>query len=142
MCTRSHPLYHCETFKLKPVNERIEFVKTKQICFNCINSVEHSARLCKSPVRCKAPECGRPHHTLLHLSRPTHERNIVHQTSNVEGTEVPPVRLDPCDGQNATRIMCATATMAESSEILLQIIPLKIIGDNGRSITTYGLKGN
>lgn len=59
MCTRSHPLYHCETFKLKPVNERIEFVKTKRICFNCINSVEHSARLCKSPVRCKAPECGR-----------------------------------------------------------------------------------
>ena len=29
MCTRSHPLYRCETFKLKPVNERIEFVKTK-----------------------------------------------------------------------------------------------------------------
>jgi len=29
--------------------------------------------------------------------------------------------------------------MAESSKILLQIIPLKVIGDNGRSITTYGL---
>ena len=29
--------------------------------------------------------------------------------------------------------------MAESSEILLQIILLKVIGDNRRSITTYGL---
>ena len=47
-CTRSHPLYRCETFKLKPVSERVDFVKTKQICFNCINSVEHSARSCKS----------------------------------------------------------------------------------------------
>ena len=31
------------------------------------------------------------------------------------------------------------ATMAESSEILLQIIPLKVIGNNGKSITRYGL---
>jgi len=29
--------------------------------------------------------------------------------------------------------------MEESSEILLQIIPLKVIGENGRSIATYGL---
>ena len=29
--------------------------------------------------------------------------------------------------------------MAESSEILLQFILLKVIGDNGRSLTTYGL---
>ena len=139
MCTRSNPLYLCETFKLKPVNERIEFVKTKRICFNCINSVEHPARSCKSSVRCKAPECGRPHHTLLHLSRPSHERNVVHQTNNVEAAEGPAVSLDPSDGQNATPIVCATATTVESSEILLQIIPLKIIGDNGRSITTYDL---
>jgi len=48
------------------------------------------------------------------------------------------VPLAPPDGQNATPSVCATATMAESSEIVLQIIPLKVIGDNGRSITTYG----
>ena len=36
------------------------------------------------------------------------------------------------------RATCATATTAESSEVLLQIIPLKVIGNNGRSITTYG----
>ena len=104
MCTRYHLLYRCEMFKLKPVNERIEFFKTKRICFNCINSVEHSARSCKSPVRCKAPECGRPHHTLLHLSRPSHERNV-HQTNNAEAAEVPAVTLDPPDGQNATSIV-------------------------------------
>ena len=126
-------------FKLKPVNEIIEFVKTKQICFNCINSVEHSARSRKSPVRCKAPECGRHHHTLLHLSHPNHERNFVNQTNNVKAAEVPAVTLDPPNGQNATPIVCAPTTMVESSEILLQIILLKIIGDKDRSITTYGL---
>ena len=48
MCTRSHPLYRCETFKSKPVDERHEFIKRNRICFNCINSVEHSSRSCKS----------------------------------------------------------------------------------------------
>ena len=70
MCGRSHPLYRCEMFKSKPVEERAEFVKMKRICFNCFNSVEHSSRSCKSSVRCRTPECGKPHHTLLHLPRP------------------------------------------------------------------------
>ena len=139
MCTQSHPLYRCETFKLKPVSERVDFVKTKRICFNCINSVEHSAISCKSAIRYKEPECGKPHHTLLHLPRLSHERNVVHQANNVEATVVPAVPLAPPDCQNAPPSASATATMAEFSEILLQIIPLKVIGDNGQSITTYGL---
>ena len=52
---------------------------------------------------------------------------------------IPTVPMALPDGQNAASSTCATATTAESSEILLQIIPLKIIGNNGRSITTYGL---
>ena len=77
MCGRSHPLYRCEMFKSKPVEERAEFVKKKRICFNLINSVEHSSRSCKSSVRCRAPECGKPHHTLLHLPMASPERNVV-----------------------------------------------------------------
>ena len=103
------------------------------------NSVEHSAGCCKSPIRCKAPESGKPHHTLLHLSRPSRERNAVHQTNNVKAAVVPAVPLASPDCQNAPPSVSATASTAESSEILLQIIPLKVIGDDGRSITTYGL---
>ena len=139
MCTRSHPLYRCETFKLKPVNERIEFVKTKRICFNCMNSAEHSAKWCKSPIRCKAPECRKTHHTLLHLSRPSHERNVAHQANNIEAAVVPAVPLASPDCEDAPLSVSVTATMAESCKILLQIMPLKVIGDNGKSITTYGL---
>ena len=126
-------------FKAKPVEERAEFVKKKWFFFNCINSVAHFSRSCKSSVRYRAPECGKPHHTLLHLPRPSPERNVVHQASNVETMVIPTVPMAPPDGQNATSSTCATATAAESSEILLQIIPLKVIGNNGRSITTYSL---
>ena len=86
-----------------------------------------------------APECGKPHHTLLHLSRPSPERNVVHQANNVETAVIPALPMAPPDGRNAPSSTCATATMAESSEILLQIVPLKVIGNNERSITTYGL---
>ena len=139
ICTRCHPLYRFETFKLKPVSERVDFVKTKRICFNCVNSVEHSTRSCKFAIRCMALECGKPHHTLLHLPRPSHERDVVHHANNVEATDVPAVLLASSDCGNTPPNVSAAATMEESSEILLQIIPLKVIGENGRSITTYGL---
>ena len=133
MCGRSHPLYRCEMFKSKPVEGRAEFVKMKPICFNCINSVEHSSRSCKSSVRCRTPECGKPHHTLLHLPRPSPERNVVHQANNVETMVIPTVPMAPPDGQNATSSTCATATTAESSEILLQIILSRLL------VTTEGV---
>ena len=72
----------------------------------------------------------------LGLSR---ERNVVHQSNSVEAAVVTAVPLASPDCQNAPPSVSATATMAESSEILLQIILLKVIGDNGRTITTYGL---
>ena len=34
---------------------------------------------------------------------------------------------------------CATATMERPSEILLQIVHLKFIGNNGTTVATYGL---
>ena len=141
MCTRSHPLYRCETFKSKPVNERHEFIKRSRICFNCINSVEHSSRSCKSSVRCQKPECGKRHHTLLHFASFNPERNDAHQANHIENAaihDVPvarPLQADlpvPLSG-------CATATMVRPSEILLQIVPLKVIGNNGTTVTTYGL---
>ena len=128
MCTRPHPLYRCETFKSKTVNERIEFVKAKRICFNCINSA----------IRCKTPECGKPHQTLLHLSQPRHERNVVHQTNNIEAAVVPAVPLAPPDWEDAPLSVSATASMVKYSEILLQIIPLKVIADNRNGLVDSG----
>ena len=104
-----------------------------------VSTLLNTAKCCKSPIRCKAPECGKTLHTLLHLSRPSHERNVAHQDNNIEAAVVPAVPLASPDCEGAPLSVSATATMVESSEILLQIIPLKVIGDKGKSITTYGL---
>ena len=137
LCTEFHPLYRCEMFKSKPIEERRELVFKNRICFNCINSTEHLAKSCKSPVRCKVTGCGKSHHTLLHQPSPT-RGNADHQTSNTEITDIPAVTTPLPSIQDATSSTCAAATVAESSEISC-IIPLRIIGDNGRHITTYGL---
>ena len=141
MCTRSHPLYRCETLKSKPLEERHEFIKRNCICFNCINSIEHSSRSCKSSVRCQKPECGKRHHILLHISSSNLERNSAHQANHIENTAIHdvPVARPSHDDPPAPSSGCTTTTMARPSEVLLQIVPLKVIGNNGTAVTTYSL---
>ena len=138
LCVQYHPLYRCVVFKSKPVEERRALVNRKRICFNCINSTEHTASSCKSQMRCRVPGCGRSHHTLLHLSGPSRE-NADHHTNNTEVTVIPTMPTVLPSDQDAPSSTCATATLAESSEIYLQIMPLKIIANDGRYTTTYGL---
>ena len=138
LCVQHHPLYRCGVFKSKPVEERRALVNRKRICFNCINSTEHTASSCKSQMRCRVLGCGRSHHTLLHLSGPSRE-NADHHTNNTEVTVIPTMPTVLPSDQDAPSSTCATATLAESSEIYLQIMPLKIIANDGRYTTTYGL---
>ena len=42
VCNNLHPLYGCEVFKSESPEERGDFVKRNRICFNCINSKEHT----------------------------------------------------------------------------------------------------
>ena len=89
-------------------------------------------------MRCKVPGCGRPHYTLLHQSSPSRE-NTDHQNNNTEVTVIPTMPTDLPSHQDAPSSTCAYATVAGSSEIHLQIMPLKIIANDGRHTTTYGL---
>ena len=130
LCTQCHPLYRCEVFKSKPVAERRELVYRKGICFNCVNFTKHLPKSCKSPIGCKVPRCGKSHHTLLHQPSST-RGNADHQTNNTEITDIPAITSPLPSVQGAPSSTCATANVAESSEIFLQIIPLRIIGNDG-----------
>ena len=86
LCSQSHPLYCCDAFKSKSVEQRREFVFKKNICFNCVNSRDHLARSCTSTNRCKVPGFGKPHDSLPHqsslsLSRPDHQSHLTESTS-------------------------------------------------------------
>ena len=62
-CSEDHKLHACPEFKQMSIPERYTCVKTKRVCFNCLQS-GHSAANCPSKFTCR--ECRQRHHTLLH----------------------------------------------------------------------------
>ncbi|GFW07384.1 integrase catalytic domain-containing protein [Trichonephila clavipes] len=64
LCNAEHTLSRCDTFLKLSVQGRSDFVKTNNVCFNCLTQF-HSVKTCKSKFRCK--KCKKPHHSLLHI---------------------------------------------------------------------------
>ncbi|KAG8239083.1 hypothetical protein J437_LFUL018867 [Ladona fulva] len=62
LCGETHWLAFCDEFKAKAIQQRNDFVKSKNIYSNCFGN--HAIKFCKSPKRCQ--KCNRKHHTLIH----------------------------------------------------------------------------
>ena len=61
-----HSLNECRGFKLKPTEERKQFLMDNRICFKCCESDEHVYRTCKESVKCN--DCGSTKHaTAMHI---------------------------------------------------------------------------
>ncbi|XP_068236976.1 uncharacterized protein [Palaemon carinicauda] len=65
-----HDILDCTTFQNLSINDRMESVKKKGICFNCLKGV-HIARKCLKKSRCNTVDvnnesCGKLHHTIIH----------------------------------------------------------------------------
>ncbi|XP_018405678.1 PREDICTED: uncharacterized protein LOC108782026 [Cyphomyrmex costatus] len=92
LCGESHALFVCKSFLEMSVSARIEQVKTKKACLNCLR-LGHIAINCKSQKCCK---CGKSHNTLLHLgevandekSKEEEKRTLQKQGSDNEAKEV------------------------------------------------------
>lgn len=65
-CSGPHLLHLCKEFQQRSPEERIEFIKSKRICFNCFAS-SHTVNKCQRSTCCR--RCGRRHHSLLHLEK-------------------------------------------------------------------------
>ena len=66
-CEKNHESKKCFGFKKKSVDERIQTVKDKGLCFNCLKPISstHYSSCCMSQG-CMMEGCQRKHHTLLH----------------------------------------------------------------------------
>ena len=126
MCTNPHPLHRCDKFRSTWAGVRGEFIKLNTICLNCINSSQHTSRLCKSSIRCRSPGCGKAHHTLLHRTDPPLRKIIT--------AEVGTNAHDSADPH-----LQSNAVVCRSNEVLLKVISVKIVNGKGDAITTYGL---
>lgn len=63
-CGQPHFIVSCTKFRsLSPV-DRLEVVKNKALCFNCMG--RHSARACRMQMTCTV--CHKHHHTMIHAA--------------------------------------------------------------------------
>ena len=118
MC--NHNTEDCGRLKKKPLEERLNFVKSTQLCFRCLKE-GHYSKDCDAV--CKI--CTRHHNILLH--------DESRQVSRQVKTEVP--RGDPED-------VSAIATTSQFDiahtidKVAMPVVPVKIHGNNG-DIETY-----
>ncbi|XP_075315887.1 uncharacterized protein LOC142375626 [Odontesthes bonariensis] len=62
---KPHPLRKCRLFRSKSLEERRSLLKDKHICFRCCSSINHMARDCNVPIKCRECE-SETHTTALH----------------------------------------------------------------------------
>jgi hypothetical protein len=73
VCSSNHELWQCKDLKAKPWKQRLEIIKSENLCFNCLNidkKLPHTlVSKCPLPKECKVKGCkaNRKHHTILHF---------------------------------------------------------------------------
>lgn len=72
-CQGPHTIAECSTFAAKPMQEKIETIKKRGLCFQCLCK-GHMVLACKA-ARCS--KCGKRHHILLHVEMAEKPTEIV-----------------------------------------------------------------
>lgn len=65
MCSGSHKLFHCPMFKRHTLNERIDFVRRRNLCNICFSN-DHASNECENTYVCTIEGCGEKHARLIH----------------------------------------------------------------------------
>ncbi|XP_039281639.1 uncharacterized protein LOC120350817 [Nilaparvata lugens] len=101
-CKENHALYLCNKFNQVSISERVAFVKSNKLCFNCMRTAEHHAKECTSSNRCRS--CNGNHHTLLHFKREEYKEKEMEQESGGSYCSV--------KTQRASKVLLATAIIS------------------------------
>ena len=94
VCQENNLLFFCPLFEAYTTAQRKEHVMAHKLCLNCLKPY-HMAKDCRAIFRCKAPNCGRKHSTLLHDNRAvapvtqgSHQSNAVIHTDDSDEEEL------------------------------------------------------
>ena len=113
MCIQTHTLYRYEVFKSKSSKERNDFVKQGRFASIVLIQLK--------TTQGRVQGCGKSHHTFLHFMEP---RQRVNQQIVTQNNDVVNQDLVPDYGTAST---CSTTSAVNSCEVLLQVIPLKVM---------------
>lgn len=121
-CQKEHKLESCKAIVQKPHKERLEFLRSKGLCFGCLSS-GHLSKSCEQRITCK--KCSLKHTTILHIaSKPTGQTE-----NNKTATDSSPPSLD--------KETCV-CTGAGDAKCALAVVPVKVKCAKGtRVVQTY-----
>ena len=110
---RNNLIFRCEVFSQKPTAERLQLVRQKRLCFNCLKG-SHVVKDCPSKARCR--ECAGKHHSLLHSP-----------ASNTERKEEPGKRGSTIT--TSTSAVTSVSARSGTAGTRLQVIPVCVINN-------------
>ena len=148
-CDGSHFSYKCEKYHEQSVNERRRMVFVRRLCYNCLRAGHH-ARDCTSSRTCMKPECGKRHHTTLHIdfstmqqgefssrgSNPSQEPTV---GNSLRGQQQTQVAKDKVNSTDAPRPEASSNGALGKSKAVVQCLPLVVRNDDGKFVETYAM---
>ena len=82
LCSQEHKLIYCDKFKNMRLHERVNLVKSKKLCENCLLA-NHATVNCRNPSVCDVVGCGKKHSKFLHINPSRNVPNNVGITNGV-----------------------------------------------------------
>lgn len=117
-CSGEHKLNECSEFKSLTPEKRLEFVKAKRLCYNCIQFSNHGAAKCKREGLCHKVDCKNKHSGLLHDA---FEKSVPEKTESE--------KKEDSDKKEFTGAIAAG--VGSMSKARLPIVPILIQGREG-----------
>ena len=139
-CDSHHVLVRCRAFKKLRVAQRLQFVRSKGLCVNCLLP-GHFVRECPKSSFCKISGCQSKHSTYLHPQRDAREPEETPPRENSNEHEVSIPDGNPESNAQSSFIttdsQCASIGAGKSATAL-PIVPVRVKAKgSSRSTVTY-----
>ncbi|CAK1600398.1 unnamed protein product [Parnassius mnemosyne] len=123
-CNEEHTISHCKDFAKLTPEERSEFVRNKNLCYNCL-APGHTATKCRLHVSCKI--CHRRHHSLLHQPKDVNKPNNIQAHLNY----MEPLEYDKGVKEEEVALSSHLATRRSTSLLATVLVPVR--DENGHT---------
>ncbi|UYV67038.1 hypothetical protein LAZ67_4003743 [Cordylochernes scorpioides] len=130
-CNSSHKLGTCQEFAKLSLDDRIKFVRSKNLCINCLG-VNHYANNCKITSTCKV--CNRKHHTTLHHYNYQRRQGPISTTEHQANTSV-----EQNQHQTVNHTVLSNNTSILETNIFLSTALIKVFNPNNDELMCRAL---
>ncbi len=123
-CSKGHALESCSEIKEQPHKVRVEFLKSKGLCFGCLTK-GHLSKMCKKRMECK--ECSQKHPDILHIME-DHKgaKDVESSDKNISCAQV------------SLNHQSSNFSESAGDNCVLSIVPVKVkSGKSDRYVETY-----